>query len=169
VRLALRSTLIDAGGTSVADLVTSLLLVGATAPEPFGALPPPTGWARTTGWTNVVTVDVPADLPRRYAEISGDRNPIHLDRDAAEAAGFPDVIAHGMSVLALTCEDVVDRCVGGDATLVTGVGCRFSCPVVPGEPLEIALSPEGERRARFTCRTPRGIALKNGWVEWVMS
>jgi 3-hydroxybutyryl-CoA dehydratase len=31
----------------------------------------------------------------RYAELSGDRNPLHMDRDYARAAGFDDVIAHG--------------------------------------------------------------------------
>ena len=37
---------------------------------------------------------------RAYAEASGDRNPIHLDPETARAAGFPDVIAHGMLVMA---------------------------------------------------------------------
>jgi len=36
-----------------------------------------------------------ADLAA-YAEASGDHNPIHLDEAAAEAAGLPNVIAHGM-------------------------------------------------------------------------
>jgi acyl dehydratase len=36
------------------------------------------------------------DLGRRYAEISGDRNPIHLSALTAKAFGFPKAIAHGM-------------------------------------------------------------------------
>ncbi|MCP2261802.1 MaoC like domain-containing protein [Streptoalloteichus tenebrarius] len=39
---------------------------------------------------------VPADIGRRYAAVSGDRNPIHLSRLAARAFGFPRAIAHGM-------------------------------------------------------------------------
>ena len=31
-----------------------------------------------------------------YADASGDHNPIHIDIDLARAAGFDDVIAHGM-------------------------------------------------------------------------
>lgn len=31
-----------------------------------------------------------------YAEVSGDNNPIHLDRHYAQKHGFPDKIAHGM-------------------------------------------------------------------------
>jgi acyl dehydratase len=36
------------------------------------------------------------DLGRRYAAVSGDRNPIHLYRATAKAFGFPRQIAHGM-------------------------------------------------------------------------
>lgn len=36
------------------------------------------------------------DLGRRYAEVSGDRNPIHLNTLAAKAFGFPRAIVHGM-------------------------------------------------------------------------
>jgi acyl dehydratase len=49
-------------------------------------------------------VDVPAgaewrlggDLGRRYAAVSGDRNPIHLHSLTAKPLGFPAAIAHGM-------------------------------------------------------------------------
>ncbi|HEY5518710.1 MAG TPA: MaoC/PaaZ C-terminal domain-containing protein [Cellulomonas sp.] len=37
-----------------------------------------------------------ADTGRRYAAISGDRNPIHLSALTAKALGFPRAIAHGM-------------------------------------------------------------------------
>ncbi|MCI2418939.1 hypothetical protein MOQ72_15960 [Saccharopolyspora sp. K220] len=39
---------------------------------------------------------VPGDTGRRYAAVSGDRNPIHLHPLAAKAFGFPRAIAHGM-------------------------------------------------------------------------
>lgn len=39
---------------------------------------------------------VPADIGRKYAEASGDRNPIHLHALSAKAFGFPSAIAHGM-------------------------------------------------------------------------
>ena len=40
--------------------------------------------------------ELPGDLGRRYAEVSGDRNPIHLYGLTAKAFGFPRQIAHGM-------------------------------------------------------------------------
>ena len=39
---------------------------------------------------------LPGDLGRRYASVSGDRNPIHLYGLTARAFGFPRQIAHGM-------------------------------------------------------------------------
>jgi acyl dehydratase len=62
----------------------------AAAPgrAPVPAPPPPTSGATT--WT------LPADLGRRYAAISGDRNPIHLYPATARLFGFRRPIAHGM-------------------------------------------------------------------------
>jgi acyl dehydratase len=39
---------------------------------------------------------LPSDLGRRYAAVSGDRNPIHIHSLTARALGFPRAIAHGM-------------------------------------------------------------------------
>ena len=39
---------------------------------------------------------VPADTGRRYAAVSGDRNPIHLHPLPARLLGQPGAIAHGM-------------------------------------------------------------------------
>ena len=38
---------------------------------------------------------------RRYAEASGDLNPLHLEAQFARQAGFDDVIVHGMLGMAL--------------------------------------------------------------------
>jgi acyl dehydratase len=39
---------------------------------------------------------VPGDIGRRYAGVSGDRNPIHMHSLSARLFGFPTAIAHGM-------------------------------------------------------------------------
>jgi hypothetical protein len=39
---------------------------------------------------------VPGDTGRRYAAVSGDRNPIHMHPLSARLFGFPSAIAHGM-------------------------------------------------------------------------
>ena len=43
---------------------------------------------------------VPGDIGRRYADVSGDRNPIHLHPLSAKLFGMPGAIAHGMWVKA---------------------------------------------------------------------
>lgn len=48
------------------------------------------GNARSMEW------QLPADIGRRYARVSGDRNPIHLFASTAKLFGFPRAIAHGM-------------------------------------------------------------------------
>jgi hypothetical protein len=77
------------GGELVWEGVSTLLKRGpgsADAPrEPAFADPPVTAQWR-----------LPGDLGRRYAAVSGDRNPIHLHPLTAKAFGFPRAIAHGM-------------------------------------------------------------------------
>lgn len=41
-------------------------------------------------------IEVPADIGRAYAAVSGDRNPIHLSDLSARVFGFKKAIAHGM-------------------------------------------------------------------------
>lgn len=68
-----------------------------------------------------------ADLAR-YAEVSGDANPIHLDDDAARAAGLPGVVAHGMATLALAGRLVTAW--AGPGADVLSLRTRFSRPLV---------------------------------------
>ena len=164
IRVALRSVIAAADGSPIAELVTAAMLVGASAPEPFGDLPASATYRGDSSRTTIVTQRIPVELPVLYAHVSGDHNPIHLDPDAARAAGFPGVIAHGISVLALVCEEAVDRFADGDPARVRGVGVRFAKPVLPDEPLEIAFQP-GESVVCFSCKTPQGPALKSGWVS----
>jgi acyl dehydratase len=51
---------------------------------------------RFAGAEHIATWSVPGDIGRRYAAISGDRNPIHLHPLSARLFGFPSAIAHGM-------------------------------------------------------------------------
>lgn len=60
---------------------------------------PPT-WNRGDGLEERTLPPIDRAQLRRYAEASGDPNPIHLSDDAAEAAGLPGVIAHGMLTVA---------------------------------------------------------------------
>ena len=65
---------------------------------------------------------------RRYAEASGDHNPIHLSDEAARALGLPGVVAHGMLTSALAIGVVAEWAGGADRVLATSI--RFAGPVV---------------------------------------
>ena len=71
-----------------------------------------------------------ADLVR-YAEASGDHNPIHQDDAVATSVGLPGVIAHGMYTMALAARAVSTWFPGAE---VVSLGCKFTNPVlVPAE------------------------------------
>ena len=49
-----------------------------------------------SGRSSTLQWQLSADIGRRYARVSGDRNPIHLYASTAKLFGFPRAIAHGM-------------------------------------------------------------------------
>jgi acyl dehydratase len=67
-------------------------------------------------------------LLKRYADASGDQNPIHQDEAFAKSVGLPDVIAHGMLTMGLVGQYVSDWA-GGSAN-VKEYSARFVKPVV---------------------------------------
>ena len=64
----------------------------------------------------------------KYAGASGDFNPIHTIDEAAEQAGLPGVIAHGMLTMAVAIRVVTDWV--GDPGALVEYGVRFTRPVV---------------------------------------
>ncbi|MEV4315404.1 MaoC/PaaZ C-terminal domain-containing protein [Actinocrispum sp. NPDC049592] len=164
VQVGMRTKLLAEDGCELAELVTGAMLVGAVTPETFGELPPYPGKG-STAEPQTVTRSIARDTVTRYAHASGDLNPIHLDDVAAKEAGFADgVICHGMSVLGVVVEEVVDRYANGDVEAIRGTGARFSSAVLPGTPLDIVLQ-QDEKFVRFSVKSPSGVALKSGWVE----
>jgi|UniRef100_UPI004049CD2A acyl dehydratase len=68
------------------------------------------------------------ELLKRYADASGDQNPIHQDETFARSVGLPDVIAHGMLTMGLVGQYVSDW--AGGSTNVKEYSARFIKPVV---------------------------------------
>jgi acyl dehydratase len=67
-----------------------------------------------------------------FTELSGDRNPLHYDEDAARASRFGEIVVQGgvtSSILnALVAEDLP-----GPGTVFLQVDWRFTAPVRPGD------------------------------------
>ena len=78
-----------------------------------------------------LTKHVTVEQIQRYAEASGDRNPIHLDETFARSAGLPGVIAHGMLTMAFANQMVTDWL--GERSLLKRLQGRFAGMVLPGD------------------------------------
>ncbi len=68
----------------------------------------------------------------RYAEASGDFNPLHLDSEFAEATHYGRIVAHGMLVLAYI-SDMMGRSFGSQWPESGRLKVRFRAPVYPGD------------------------------------
>ena len=98
---------------------------------------------------------LPSDLGRRYAGVSGDVNPIHLNPLAAKAFGLPRTIAHGMwthaHALAALQPRLPDR---------YQVSVQFTKPVLLPSSLRFAVGPtQGGFAAQLTNRASDKVFL----------
>jgi acyl dehydratase len=89
---------------------------------------------------------LPGDLGRRYASVSGDRNPIHMHSLTAKPLGFPAAIAHGMWTKARALAALESRLPDAFETDV-----RFRRPIVLPAKVEFATEDKGEE-IDFTVR-----------------
>lgn len=79
-------------------------------------------------------IEITHDQLVRYAGASGDFNPIHTDRDAAEERGLPTVIAHGMYIMGLAATELT-KWYG--LHRIQSFSVRFAAMTVPGEQVKI--------------------------------
>jgi len=82
---------------------------------------------------------LPGDLGRRYAGVSGDRNPIHMHSLTAKPLGFPSAIAHGMWTKARALAQLESR-----LPQSFEVNVRFRKPVLLPARVEFASEERGE-------------------------
>ena len=67
-----------------------------------------------------------------FAEVSTDRNPVHLDEDYAQDTIFEGRIAHGMLTAGLI-SAVIGEQLPGHGTVYIGQTLKFLAPVRPGD------------------------------------
>lgn len=105
------------------------------------------------------------DELRRYAETSGDRNPIHLDADFARSVGLPGVIVHGMLQMGVLA-NVAVAAAGGDPKRVRRLSVRFSGILEPGEEVSFGGEEKGAGRLELWARKADGTpVLTKGVAE----
>ncbi len=100
------------------------------------------------------------DLGRRYAAVSGDRNPIHMHSLSAKALGFPRAIAHGMWTKA--------RCLAALESVLPdafAVEVRFRKPILLPARVEFASAADGGEIDFAVRDAKRGTPHLDGRVE----
>lgn len=100
------------------------------------------------------------DLGRRYAAVSGDRNPIHMHSLTAKPLGFPRAIAHGMWTKA--------RCLAaleGRLPDAFEVDVRFRRPILLPGRVEYCSADDGEAIAFAVRDAKKGTPHLDGRVQ----
>ena len=105
----------------------------------------------------------------RYADASGDQNPIHIDEAFARTTPFGGTIAHGMLVLAAISEMMAATF--GKAWLTGGkLRVRFRAPARPGDTTTAGARPQAARDSAtliyvVECRNQDDELLISGTAE----
>ena len=90
-----------------------------------------------------------------FAEVSTDRNPVHLDDDYAQDTIFAGRIAHGMLTAGLV-SAVIGEQLPGHGTVYLGQTLKFLGPVRPGDvvlaEVEVTGIDHSKRRVRMDTR-----------------
>jgi 3-hydroxybutyryl-CoA dehydratase len=108
----------------------------------------------------------------RYADATGDYNPIHVDEAYARATSFGGTIAHGMLVLAAISE-MMSRAFGQDWLASGRLKVRFKGAARPGDTVTAQATPRPTRAGAegrvleyaVECRNQRGETLISGTAE----
>lgn len=110
---------------------------------------------------------ITAEMIERFAEASGDYNPIHLDDAAAREAGFKWRIAHGMLVASIiSC--VLGQEFPGPGTVYLGQTLSFKRPVFMGDAITVRVEVKAIRSDKpiailaTTCTTDNGQVVLEG-------
>jgi acyl dehydratase len=146
-----------ADGLPVAEQYVTELFRGLEAGEDRGEPAPDVPAGAREGEPREAAFEVTADQAERYAEASGDHNPIHLDEEAARAVGLPGRILHGLCTMALAGR-AVERFAGREPKRLA---VRFSAPVALGATVTTRVWSD----LSFEAASGEATVLKGGWAE----
>lgn len=164
--VTLRYIALDADDRVVTEQWWSTVYLGTTCVA-VGQQPPDHAFPdeardRLVG-TYVIAVD--DDMPRRYAEVSGDWSAHHFDLDAAQRSGFARPFLHGLCTMALCAQGVVDMVAEGDPSRVRRIAVRFATPTFLDEQLQVRVYNAGDRQYAFEADCAGAKVITHGRVE----
>ena len=103
----------------------------------------------------------------RFAEVSGDRNPVHLDADYAARSPFGQRIAHGFLVGSLI-SAAIGMDLPGPGSIYLGQTLKFVAPVYIGDTVTVSVEVIKVREdkrlitLRTDCTTQNGTSVLTG-------
>ncbi|WP_295905310.1 MaoC family dehydratase [uncultured Bdellovibrio sp.] len=112
------------------------------------------------GYTASITVKVTDKMVHQFADLSGDRNPIHLDDEYAGKSRFKRRIAHGMIVGALISRALVDGI--GLGGIYLGQSLKFVNPVFIDDTITITIKITGLRKEKGIATVETNAYKENG-------
>ena len=110
------------------------------------------------GMRRSLTKEVSARDIELFAEVSTDRNPVHLDESYAQDTIFQGRIAHGMLTAGLI-SAVIGEQLPGHGTVYLGQNLRFLAPVRPGDQVtaEVTVLAIDHAKRRVTLETTASV------------
>ena len=110
----------------------------------------------------------------RFTELSGDRNPLHYDADAAGRTSFGEIVVQG-GVTSAILNAVVAEKLPGPGTVFLETHWRFRAPTRPGDTItgevEVTSVREDKPITTLNTRVVRGdgvVAIEGTAVCWTM-
>jgi 3-hydroxybutyryl-CoA dehydratase len=114
------------------------------------------------GMTRSLTKEITDRDIEMFAEISTDRNPVHLDDAYARDTIFEGRVAHGMLSAGLI-SAVIGEQLPGHGTVYLGQSLRFMAPVRPGDvvtaDVTVTAIDHGKRRVTLETRCTVGTTV----------
>lgn len=111
------------------------------------------------GMSSTYTSTVTTGDIQSFAEVSSDKNPLHLDEEYASSTMFKGCIAHGM-LSASYFSTILGTRLPGPGAIYLFQSLKFKAPVRPGETAEayaeITGFDERRKRATFKCECKVG-------------
>lgn len=94
------------------------------------------------GYTKTYEVTVTREMVQKFAEVTGDFNPIHVDEEYAKNTKFGRCIAHGILIAGFFSRALVDTWGTG---IYLGQEMKFTNPVYIGDTVLITVTLTGMR------------------------
>lgn len=156
----------DEGDELVAEQWWTTVFLSATCAD-LGATPPSHRFPEQARQHPVgkLTQHVDADMPRRYAQVSGDWSPHHFEVTAARSTGFDEPFLHGLATLGLCAQGVVALVAGGDPDRLRRIAVRFAMPTFLDRDLTLQLHAVPDGSFAFEAENAGHLVVTHGRAE----